>query len=108
MITQDEKLVEQVWEKAKVEGGYNPDLWRKDFAGAWIRRDFYGVLNDYGWEIDHKKPQKIGGVDSLTNLWPLHWKNNRDKADNYPKFTTCISSEFNRNVYKKQFWTWEK
>ena len=36
------KTILQVWEKAKTVEGRNPDIWRQDFAGAWIRKDSYG------------------------------------------------------------------
>ena len=31
-------MVLHVWEKASSVAGYDPDIWRKDFAGAWIRK----------------------------------------------------------------------
>lgn len=30
-----------IWEKAISVPGYDPNIWRKDFAGAWIRKDSY-------------------------------------------------------------------
>lgn len=55
----------QVWNKAKVITGFDPDIWRKDFAGAWIRRDAFGKQGKYGWVIDHLKPKSIGGTDDF-------------------------------------------
>lgn len=102
------ETIEFIWQKAKLVDGYNPNIWRKDFAGAWIRHDSYGAYNEYGWEIDHKKPNATGGNDSIENLWALHWKNNRSKGDMYPDFKTCITSEGNNNIEKEQSWTWKK
>ena len=102
------ETIESIWQKAKLVDGYNPNIWRKDFAGAWIRHDSYGAYNEYGWEIDHKKPDVIGGNDSIENLWPLHWKNNQCKGDMYPNFKTCITSKGNNNIEKEQSWTWKK
>lgn len=51
--------------------GRNSDVWRKDFAGAWIRRDQYEVLGKLGWQIDHIRPKSVGGGDSIDNLQAL-------------------------------------
>ena len=97
-------IVTAVWRKAKIENGYDPNIWRKDFAGAWIRRDHYGVESKYGWEIDHLKPSSKGGSDEISNLNPLHWCNNRKKSDNYPLFKTIMTSNANTNIEKIQSW----
>lgn len=97
-------IVNDVWQKARKEMGYDPDIWRKDFAGAWIRRDHYGVESKYGWEIDHLRPSSNGGSDELSNLNPLHWRNNRKKLDDYPEFQTIVTSDGNTNIEKLQSW----
>ena len=97
-------LIQQVWEKATSISGYDPNIWRKDFASAWIRKDLYGTDHKFGWEIDHLKPISRGGTDNINNLYPLHWKNNRVKADNYPNFQTAITSNDNQNIEKPQSW----
>lgn len=97
-------IINAVWQKAHEVKGYDPYVWRKDFAGAWIRRDHYGVESKYGWEIDHLRPSSNGGSDELDNLNPLHWRNNRRKSDNYPRFQTIVTSENNTNVEKLQSW----
>lgn len=99
-----ERTVDAVWEKAQVEEGKNPNIWRKDFAGAWIRRDGYCRRNPYGWEIDHVKPRSAGRSDELGNLLPLHWHNNRFKGDATPEFKTCITSEGNKNIERIKEW----
>ena len=76
-----DKLLLDVWKKAEEVYGYDNRIWRKDFAGAWIRYDHYGIKDSYGWEIDHKKPQAQGGTDNIRNLQPLQWKNNLEKSD---------------------------
>lgn len=99
-----EEIINQVWNKARIEPGYNPNIWRKDFAGAWIRYDYYGKTIEYGWEIDHLRPLIIGGTDSLNNLNAIHWRNNRRKGDDYPNFYTSITSRDNKNVELLQSW----
>ncbi len=99
-----EQLIEAVWEKAKPVEGYNSDVWRKDFAGAWINRNAYGTNGPYGWEIDHRMPQSKNGSDALQNLYPCQWENNRTKGDDYPRFKTIITSDGNQNVRREQSW----
>lgn len=98
------EIINKVWERTPAVDGYNPNIWKKDMAGAWIRRDLYGLKSRYGWEVDHIKPSVMGGTDQLDNLQALHWQNNRCKADSFPIFTTRISSEGNGNKEKQIRW----
>ena len=69
-------LIQQVWEKASVEPGFNPKILRKDEFGAWIIREHYGSRSsEYSWEIDQLVPPSEGGTDSIANLKPLQWEN---------------------------------
>lgn len=104
MANFSEEMIERIWEKAQIVPGYDPRIWRKDFAGAWIRKDLYGVIHNYGWEIDHRRPKVMGGTDSYDNLFPVHVKNNRAKGDDYPHFKTIITSDGNKNIEKEQSW----
>jgi hypothetical protein len=99
--------IDAVWEKAIIVTGIDPDIWRKDYAGAWIKKSEHGDTSNElgsGWEIDHCKPVAKGGTDDLYNLYPLQWHNNRDKSDDYPKWHTGVSSEGNKNIFKQQNW----
>lgn len=82
--------INSVWQKGKVVPGYDPNDYRQDRCGAWIRRISYGTTGEYGWEIDHDKPVSKGGTDDLSNLQPLHWRNNRGKGDNYPSWQCTV------------------
>lgn len=97
-------VVLKVWNKAFPEVNNDPNIWRKDYAGAWIRFDHYGKESLFGWEIDHLRPVSRGGTDVFDNLYPMHWKNNRKKADDYPVFSTEVTSDGVTNIEKIQSW----
>lgn len=102
-FTQDE--INAVWEKAIKQQNNNPDVFRKDYAGAWIRKEDYGQRDKtYGWEIDHLLPLEKGGTNDIDNLYPLHWRNNASKSDDYPTWTTVLSSNGIKNVELEQKW----
>jgi len=93
----DEKTKQQVWEMGTVVENYDRNIWRKDAAQAWIRRNDYGNRDSqYGWEIDHIHPDSEGGVDELSNLRPLQWKNNVAKQDGRLKH--AVTSSGNQNI----------
>ena len=100
-----QEVIDAVWAKAKIIPNNDPNIWRQDYAGAWIKKSMYGSESEYGWEIDHQNPVANGGSDDLANLKPLQWQNNRHKSDNYPEFETLISASGIRNIEIKKFWT---
>lgn len=100
-----DELIEKVWQKAKIIANNNPDVFRQDYAGAWIRRNQYGIRDSkYGWEVDHCKPTSKGGTDELSNLYPLHWRNNEKKGDDFPTWNTILTSDGVQNVEKETGW----
>lgn len=76
-----------VWQKGRVIDGYDPAVWRYDACGKPMQRSQHGNDTDYGWEVDHIKPVAHGGGDEVSNLQPLHWKNNRHKGDSWPNWS---------------------
>lgn len=98
----DQKLIEQIWNKASIIQGLNPMIYRKDACGALIMRDKFGMQNPFGWEIDHIFPVSLGGKDDIDNLRPLHYQNNMNKADDYPSYTAKIKFDGKENVVNER------
>ena len=83
----NQTIEQQVWEKGRPVLGKDPNVYRKDKCGAWMKRNLHTDGNtalSLEWEIDHIKPKAKGGTDDISNLQPLQWENNRNKSDNYP------------------------
>lgn len=96
-----------VWEKGYIIPGYDENVYRKDFAGAWmVWFDYADTTSEvsYGWEIGHVKPESLHGRDDIDNLQPVHWVNNKTKGENYPYYTTMITSFNKQNVHREQKW----
>lgn len=94
-----EDIIRKVWQMARTEPGYDPDVFRKDACGAWIMWNKYGEReNVFGWEIDHIFPLSRGGDDSIQNLRALHCLNNMSKGDDYPSYVSEVSSQNDTNV----------
>ncbi len=74
-----DKLIQQVWEKARATFDQNSVTWRQDECGAWIRREHYGnVQSEYGWKIENVS---AGGPAILENLRAFHQQNSFDRAN---------------------------
>lgn len=99
-----EEIIAKVWEKAFPQPNNNPNIFRKDYSGAWICYSEYGKRTEYGWEIDHLKPLSKGGTDDLSNLYPLFWKNNLSKGEDYPEWHTQWSSSGVKNESFIKYW----
>jgi 5-methylcytosine-specific restriction endonuclease McrA len=71
-----------VWKKGEIVVDNDPKVFRRDACRAWMQFSKHGDRDArYGWEIDHIMPEAQGGSDALSNLQPLHWKNNAEKGD---------------------------
>lgn len=94
--------IDKVWNKAQTVPNYDPALFRKDAAGAWMFYNGYGDRNNaFGWEIDHVYPESLGGDENLVNLRAMQWENNLSKGDDYPVYQACVIAEGNRNIKKE-------
>ncbi len=99
-----QKQIDAVWAKLPSISGQKAE-WKKDKAGAWINYNQHGeVKSQYGWEIDHIYPESKGGSDDLSNLQALQWENNRSKDDNYPNYTTVVTSNGVDNIKQNKHW----
>jgi len=92
-----EETIKKFWEKGHVVPGNDPNVYRKDDCKAWIRRGHYGNRkSQYGWEIDHIKPESEGGGDELSNLRPLQWQNNARKQSG--RLGCAVTAEGQNNI----------
>lgn len=102
-----EQQIQDVWNRAMIEEGYDSSRFRKDACGAWMLRNKYGDTDSiYGWVIDHIVPQSLlkekgfdqALIDKPTNLRALQHENNTSKGDDYPSYTAVVTSEGTENV----------
>ena len=75
--------LDQIWDKGATIKGKNPDLYRKDIYGNVMFKPSYGKISEMGWNVDHSKPQTLGGTDHLNNLQPMNSRANCRKSDKY-------------------------
>jgi hypothetical protein len=78
----DERL-NQIWDKGQPIEGKNPDLYRADKYGNTMYKPSYGKMSEMGWNVDHSKPQSLGGTDHLNNLQPMNSRANSSKGNKY-------------------------
>ncbi|MBN1282022.1 MAG: HNH endonuclease [Alphaproteobacteria bacterium] len=96
--------IQKTWSEQEIKSVWNSSSeYKKDKAGAWMKFSEYGNRNNKeGWEIDHKKPISKYGSDNISNLQPLQWENNASKNNEYPIWTSVISSDGFNNIRKNQ------
>jgi len=107
-----EEQIQDVWNRATAVDGFDKSRFRKDACGAWIIWDKYGDNDSlYGWEIDHIVPESLLRekgysemmIDNILNLRALQHENNTSKSDDYPSYTSVVTSEGTENVRLTKF-----
>ena len=98
--------IQEIWEKAVIQDNNNPEMYRKDYAGAWIKRDQYGMKTDFGWVKEYIVPIKNGGDSESFNVMPVNWRNHKDRNDAYPTWTTYWSAKDNINEKDESGQSW--
>lgn len=76
----------EVFDKGTKVRGKSSDLYRRDAHGNLLYLHSYGKKSQMGWEMDHRKPKAKGGSDSIRNLQPLQWLDNRSKGCKHPYY----------------------
>lgn len=98
-------IIEAVWAKAFVQSANDPNVFRKDYAGAWICKSQYNKPEmPYCWVIDRLRPVEQGGTDDISNLYPLFISNHNKKGANYPEWETDMSSDGIKNIPMVRKW----
>ena len=77
----NKNIILAVWLKGNPIYGLPANEWRLDCNGNTIRWSEYGKTTRYGWEIDHSIPKSRFGSNNISNLFPMRWKENREKFD---------------------------
>ncbi len=79
-------MIQAVWDKGRTMPEQNPEEWRRDQCGAWMRRDQYGNEgSEFGWKIENPT---TGTPDDVDNLQPVHCSNDFDIASGQPHCRT--------------------
>lgn len=103
MTLSEEEKKKYAWQYTVIVEGYDPNMYRKDACGAWIRWDMYGQQdNIFGWQVDHIYPVSKGGDDHPENLRALQHQNNASKGDDYPSYEAVITSKGNTNEEQRR------
>lgn len=97
-----------MWHRAKAVEGYDANKRRKDMADAWIEWEQFETEGEYGWGIYPLIPLTKGGSMNWMDLLPLHWKNAQSRGENFPRYTTIISSDGDANAYIEKNWDFLK
>lgn len=70
------ELIEAVWQHGRVMPEADPQHWRQDECGAWMRREHFGHEDsEFGWKAESVV---AGAPPSVQTLRPFHCRNGYD------------------------------
>jgi hypothetical protein len=98
-----EEQIDVAWKRGLVVPGVDPDRYRKDVFGAWIRKCRFGeskLALSFGWSVVRGAdlPDRLPGEEDL--LFPLQWQNAH--AVTHSKGNLQVTAEGFYNNYKKR------
>ncbi len=85
------KNIDAVWAKAQPISGFDSNIWRQDFAGAWIRRDCYNQNTKLGWQIWYL--DNASQSNDIDNLIPVQY-------ENAEHMTTQFNTQYEKYIIK--------
>ncbi|QOI98534.1 MAG: hypothetical protein HRU69_14020 [Flammeovirgaceae bacterium] len=97
-----DKQIQDVWNKGTTVENYDSVKYRKDVCGA---LDATRQVRERGNFRLGNRPclsRVKRGDETLINLRPMHWENNRSKADDFPSYTAVKTSNDTKNVDKEE------
>jgi len=101
-----ELKIQEVWEKATAVPNFDPEVYRKDPFGAWIKRSEYGNTSlhvSLGWIIEEGNYLCFDSQEGDTRLMPIQWENSTVKKGNHDN-QQYVTAWGIKNVLK----SWEK
>lgn len=91
-----EDIIKIIWEKGHSDRVNDPNIWRKDECGAWIKCSEFGNMNSqYGWVISECN-SVFEDPNSVTKI-PLQWQNDI-VSKNKGKFTCAVIASGKNNI----------
>lgn len=106
-IAYEIETINRVWEKARVIQGFDPQIYRKDICGAWIKKELYGQRDklSMGWEIANFKPlSHTESANKRIFMMPMQWENYEKRGNDFPDVHCSVdASHFEdlKNMYNK-------
>lgn len=105
-----EELKQKVWKQGREADGFDPEKVRMDACNAFMIYDDYDKQSIYGWQIDHVCPKSLleslgyaeDIIDNIKNLRPMQWQNNLSKSDDYPSYTSVVTSDGEKNIEREE------